>query len=65
MTVGIIILSLYNLAHHKYCHSTKDFFNRHHVQMVSTIATLVAPVEEVVAAPVAAAADDKKGKKKK
>ncbi|WP_342130729.1 50S ribosomal protein L25/general stress protein Ctc [Hydrogenophaga sp. OTU3427] len=30
-----------------------------------TIATLVAPVEEVVAAPVAAAADDKKGKKKK
>ena len=30
-----------------------------------TLATLVAPVEEVVAAPVAAAADDKKGKKKK
>ena len=30
-----------------------------------TIATLVAPVEEVVAAPVAAVADDKKGKKKK
>ena len=30
-----------------------------------TLATLVAPVEEVIAAPVAAAADDKKGKKKK
>jgi len=30
-----------------------------------TIATVVEPVEEVVAAPVAAAADDKKGKKKK
>jgi large subunit ribosomal protein L25 len=30
-----------------------------------TIATIVAPVEEVIAAPVAAAADDKKGKKKK
>ena len=30
-----------------------------------TVATVVAPVEEVVAAPVAAAADDKKGKKKK
>lgn len=30
-----------------------------------TIATLVEPVEEVIAAPVAAAADDKKGKKKK
>jgi len=30
-----------------------------------TLATLVAPVEEVVAAPVAAAADDKKGKKGK
>ena len=30
-----------------------------------TVATLVAPVEEVVAAPVAAAADDKKGKKGK
>ena len=30
-----------------------------------TIATVVEPVEEVIAAPVAAAADDKKGKKKK
>ena len=30
-----------------------------------TVATIVAPVEEVIAAPVAAAADDKKGKKKK
>ena len=30
-----------------------------------TIATLVEPVEEVIAAPVATAADDKKGKKKK
>ena len=30
-----------------------------------TIATIVEPVEEVIAAPVATAADDKKGKKKK
>ena len=30
-----------------------------------TIATIVEPVEEVIAAPVASAADDKKGKKKK
>ena len=30
-----------------------------------TVATIVAPVEEVIAAPVAAAATDKKGKKKK
>jgi large subunit ribosomal protein L25 len=30
-----------------------------------TVATMVEPVEEVVAAPVVAAADDKKGKKKK
>jgi large subunit ribosomal protein L25 len=36
-----------------------------HGRKAVTIATLVAPVEEVVAAPVAAAADDKKGKKKK
>ena len=36
-----------------------------HGRKAVTIATLVAPVEEVVAAPVAAAAYDKKGKKKK
>jgi large subunit ribosomal protein L25 len=36
-----------------------------HGRKAVTVATLVAPVEEVVAAPVAAAADDKKGKKKK
>ena len=36
-----------------------------HGRKAVTIATLVAPVEEVVAAPVAATADDKKGKKKK
>ncbi|MFW9621946.1 MAG: 50S ribosomal protein L25, partial [Macromonas sp.] len=30
-----------------------------------TVATIVAPVEEVIAAPVASAATDKKGKKKK
>lgn len=36
-----------------------------HGRKDQTIATVVEPVEEVIAAPVAAAADDKKGKKKK